>query len=47
VLLDGDGGGSGTVLELCDGFGDSCFVRHCVSCLGDSVEWVKEIDIVV
>ena len=28
VLLDGDGGGAGAVLELRDGFDDSCFVRH-------------------
>ena len=28
VLLDGDGGGAGAVLELGDGFDDSCFVRH-------------------
>ena len=26
VLLDGDGGGTGAVLELRDGFDDSCFV---------------------
>ena len=26
VLLDGDGGGSSAVLELRDGFDDSCFV---------------------
>jgi len=28
VLLDSNGGGSGTVLEGGDGFEDSCFVRH-------------------
>jgi hypothetical protein len=28
MLLDGDGGGAGAVLELRDGFDDSCFVRH-------------------
>ena len=33
VLLDGDGGGAGTVLELRDGGDDSCFVRHGDDCL--------------
>jgi hypothetical protein len=28
VLLDGNGGGAGPILELRDGFDDSCFVRH-------------------
>ena len=28
VLFDGDGGRAGAVLELRDGFDDSCFVRH-------------------
>jgi len=28
VLLDGDRGGAGAVLELRDGGDDSCFVRH-------------------
>ena len=28
VLLDGDGGGAGAVLELSDGSDDSSFVRH-------------------
>ena len=28
MLLDGNGGGTGAVLELRDGFDDSCFVRH-------------------
>ncbi len=28
VLLDGNGGGAGAVLDLRDGDNDSCFVRH-------------------
>jgi len=38
VLLDGNGGGAGAVLELRDGCEDSCFVRHGVDGFDDCDE---------